>query len=246
MSGLNFYLLTSLPPIGELGAQPPMTQAGYLLHVEHAPRPRTEAEAIFLGDDLRQRDALLAAEIDEPTPAVLSVEQLRDEMPLPAFLAPPTADEAAAGPPTLGVDAVWAGYFDRLAQLGRGSAFLAQWVRHEVGLRNALAATRAKALGLDAQQYLVTPMLGAPADEFAPTVGEWSAAETPLAGLRLLDRARWAWLAEHDAWFTFADDELAVFAARLMLMHRWKRIAAAEREAAPAPESQARRPDERN
>jgi len=36
--------------------------------------------------------------------------------------------------------------------------------------------------------------------------------------------ARWAWLADNDAWFSFRDDELAVYAARLMLLHQWKRI----------------------
>jgi hypothetical protein len=31
-------------------------------------------------------------------------------------------------------------------------------------------------------------------------------------------------LTAHDAWFTFSDDELAVYAARLMLLHQWLRI----------------------
>ena len=227
MSGLNFYLLASLPALGELGHDPPLSLGDFLRHVEHAPKPRAEAEILFLGDDLRQREALLAGEIAEASPTVLTTAQVRDEEPLPGFLS--AVDES--GGPALAVDAVWGAYFRRLADMGRRSGFLAAWVRHEVGLRNALATARAKALGLDVSAYLVEADLGLPADAFALVLGEWSAAATPLAGLRVLDAAHWGWLAEHDAWFTFADDELAAYAAKLMLLHRWKRIADAERGA---------------
>jgi hypothetical protein len=235
MPGRNFYLLSSLPPMGRIGDDPALDLAGFLRHVEDAPKVRAEAEAVFLGDDLRQREALLAGEIDEPAPTVLTAAQLRDEEPLPEFLAAGAAG-AEAGAAALAVDAVWGAYFRRLADMGRRSAFLAAWVRHEVGLRNALAAARAKALGLDVQAHLVEGDLAAPQDEFTLVLGEWSAARDPLAGLRVLDAARWRWLIEHDAWFSFADDELAAYAAKLMLLHRWKRIAEAQPE---APEGQA-------
>ncbi|MGB2821431.1 MAG: hypothetical protein WBF17_10645, partial [Phycisphaerae bacterium] len=81
------------------------------------------------------------------------------------------------------------------------------------------------------EAHLVEPDLAAPQDEFTLVLGEWSAARDPLAGLRVLDAARWRWLIEHDAWFTFADDELAAYAAKLMLLHRWKRIAEAQPDA---------------
>jgi hypothetical protein len=230
MSGRNFFLLTSLPAIGKLGDEPPLGLADFLRHVEEAPKPRAEAEALFLGDDLRQREALLAGEIDEPSPTVLTERQVRDEEPLPILPAAAPGEEGAAGAP-LAVDAVWGAYYRRLAEMGRRSAFLAAWVRHEVGLRNALAAARAKALSLDAERYLVEGDLADPEEDFAAVLGEWSAAKTPLAGLRVLDAARWRWLAEHDAWFSFADDELAAYATRLVLLHRWRRIAEAQRDA---------------
>jgi len=58
-------------------------------------------------------------------------------------------------------------------------------------------------------------------------IAEWTAAPDPLAGQRVLDQARWSWLKEHDAWFSFGGDELAVYAAKLMLIDRWHRVAAA-------------------
>lgn len=233
MPGPNFYLLTSLPPLGGLGSEPPLRLEDFLDHLADAPKPRREAEALFLGEDLRQREAILAGEIDQAEPAVLTNAQLRGEQPLPAMLAIPEEGEPA-GAAVLAVDAVWAAYFRHVADLGRSSAFLAEWVRYEVGLRNALAAARAKALELDAQRYLVAPDLALPEAEFAAVLSEWSAARTPLAGLQTLDAGRWGWLVEHDQWFSFADDELDAYAAKLMLLHRWKRIADAER-AAPAP-----------
>ncbi|HUS91874.1 MAG TPA: hypothetical protein VM695_08490 [Phycisphaerae bacterium] len=231
MSGENVYLLSVLPGLGELGSDPPLTPAELLAHLAGAPKPLAEAQAIFLGEDLRLREALLAGETEEAEPAVLSPAQLRDEQPLPAFLAVET-DEHAAGRASLAVDAVWGAYFRHAAAVGRGSRFLTEWVRHEVGLRNALAAARAKALGLDAGRYLVEPGLGLPAEDYDGVLAEWSAAATPLAALRGLDTARWGWIAEHDAWFTFADDELDAYAARLLLLDRWKRITQAQRGAA--------------
>jgi len=236
MPAANYYLLSALPPIGEMGSDPPMTAAAFLEHVAPAGKCRAEAEAIFLGEDLRQREALLAGETDEAAPAVLSAAQLRDAEPLPGFLAAGGQDDGPA-PGALAVDAVWGAYFRRVSELARRSAFLAAWAAYEVGLRNALAVARAKALDLDAQRYLVEPQLGLPAEDFAGVLGEWSAAATPLAGLGVLDAARWRWLVAHDAWFSFADDELAAYAAKLMLLHRWKRI----RQAAP---DDARRPVE--
>jgi hypothetical protein len=234
MPGRNLYLLTALPSLGELGTQPPIGMRDLLDHLADTPKPYAEVEAILLGEDLRQREALLAGEIDQAAPAVLSHDQVRDQAPLPAYLAVATDEEAGASH-QLAVDRVWAAYFRRLANLGRSSTFLAEWVGHEVGLRNALAAARAKALGLDAQRYLVEPQLGRPEDDFATVMGEWSGAPSPLAGLRVLDGARWAWLGEHEAWFTFADDELDAYAARLMLLHRWQRIADAKAGAEPGP-----------
>ena len=61
-------------------------------------------------------------------------------------------------------------------------------------------------------------------------MSEWASAATPLAGLKVLDLARWDWLKRHGAYFTFGDDELAAYAAKLMLLGRWNRIEAASDE----------------
>jgi hypothetical protein len=223
MAGRHYFLITSLPPLPELGSAPPLTAAQLLAGVGEAGAARALVETLFLGDDLLQREALLAGQIDQAEPTVLRPAQLRDEEPLPACLIREDAEAAAVRVPA---DAVWSAYYHHAADVAerRASGFLAAWVRQEVALRNAVAAARAKDLGLEVEPYLVASDLGRDADDLTGVVSEWAAAPDPLAGLRALDNARWTWLAEHDQWFSFGDDELAAYAAKLMLLHRWHRL----------------------
>ncbi len=234
MAGENYFLITALPSPPELGGAGAMTAGELIEHVGESTGPRSLIEAIFLADDLLQRDAFLAGELDQPTPAVLVGEQVRDEAPLPEYLAAEVGESQSG---RIATDSLWSAYYRYAAGIAARthSAFLAAWIAHEVGLRNALVEARAKALSLEPGDYLVAIDLGDPHEDFAAVVSEWSAAGDPLAGLRVLDTARWRWLDEHDAWFSFADDELAAYAARLMLLNRWRRLTA---EQAPPKNSQ--------
>jgi len=221
----RYYYLTSLPALGELGAEPEM---GFAELREHLSDHRSRHElvgSLFLLDDLLQREAYLAGELPQTDPAVLTVQQAHNESPLPDYLAG-EAEADANALRGLAVDRLWERYFRYVASLAERlkCRFLADWVRYEVTLRNALAATRAKRLGLEAADYLVAADLGWEGDALAEVVAEWSSSATPLAGQQVLLRARWSWLAANDAWFRFRDDELAVYAARLMLLHQWTRI----------------------
>jgi len=231
----NYYLLTALPSLGDPPAEPPVTPGRMLDMIEHARRCHELAATIFLSDDLQLRQAVMAGEAPGETakPVVLSPEQVRDEAPLPAHLAGADGADESDSAAQLGADRVWGNYFRHAAAVARGSEMLTEWVRYEVGLRNALAVARAKALGLDAARYLVEPELGCDEDEFSAVLAEWSAAGDPLAGLKVLDNARWAWIAEHDGHYSFRDDELAAYAARLVILHRWKRIAEAQQARQP-------------
>jgi hypothetical protein len=218
----NYYFVSALPVLGDLGTPAPMSLADLEEHVAASPRPRALVDVLLLGHDLLEREALAAGEIHEVAPAVLTPAQMRNEEPLPPELAPegePAAHRVAA-------DTVWAAYYRRAAAVAQqtGSPFLTAWVGYEVALRNALATARAKALGLEPADYLVAEDLGDPDPEFGLLLSEWAAAATPLAGLQILDEARWAWLIEHEAWFSFGDDELAAYAAKLILLVRWQHL----------------------
>lgn len=218
----RYYVISALPAAGELGSAPPIGFAELMEHVgERAPRGRLVG-TVLLSDDLLQREAFLAGEVEEVEPAVLSVPQARGEAPLPEHLAPPAEQEALA----IEADRVWEAYFRSAAAVAvrEGSEFLARWVGFEVALRNALASERAKRLGLEPAMYLVAADLaGEEEEDFGPVLRDWAAAATPLAGLRVVIRARWEWLRQHEAWFSFSEDELLVYAVRLMLLAQWRR-----------------------
>ena len=220
--GRQYYLITSLPSLDELGSAPPMSLRGLQAHVADDAGPRAVVEVILLGDDLLQRQAVLSGELEQAEPTVLTPAQLRDDEPLPAF---PPGDDSQP-PPRVADDAVWAGYYRHAAGVARAqrSGFLAEWVRHEVALRNAIAEDRAKRLGLDVDEYLVARDLDPDGEDCRAAVNEWSAAPDPLAAMKALDNTRWTWLADHDRWFTFQNDELAAYAAKLVLLHRWHRL----------------------
>jgi len=226
MKRRHHYLLAFLPHLGEVGDAPPLTSADLLACVTESGGPRALIEALLLADDLMQRDSLLAGESDQAAGIVLSDDQIRGEEPLPPFL----VETESSAAPRVAADAVWAAYFHHAARVARqqGSRFLTAWVGFEVALRNALAEARAKALALEAREYLVASELADRDANFSAVLTAYAAAENPLAALRVVNRARWEWMTEHDGWFTFGDDELAGYAAKLMLLERWHRLSHSE------------------
>jgi len=223
-AGNNYYLLTSLVTLESLSDAPPMSNADLLEKASQSPGAEVLVRTLLLSDDLMQRQALLAGEVEEASAVILTQQQLTDEEPLPEYL---VAQQESA-PRRVASDAVWSAYFSHAMHVAGecGCGFLADWVAFEVAMRNALTEARAKSLGLDPNEYFVQPQLGASIN-FAPTLAEWSAAPDPLSGLKVLDRARWDWLARNDRTYSFKDDEIAAYAAKLMLSHRWRRLALA-------------------
>ncbi|MCS7304138.1 MAG: DUF2764 domain-containing protein [Thermoguttaceae bacterium] len=228
-----YYLLASLPSLGEIGTSPPMGLAELLDWLEPSSRYARLAGLVFLSDDLLQREAFLAGQLQEPAPAVLEVGQIRNESPLPDFLIPPEEGEEIARR-ALQTDQVWAAYFRYVIHISQieKAPFLNRWARMEVSLRNALAQERAKRLGLEPTDYLVAQELADPEADFTEMLREWASAPTPLAGWRVVLRQRWNWCRANEAWFSFTEDELLVYAVRLLLLHQWRR--SSEEEAALA------------
>lgn len=233
MSGQNIFLLAYLPTPGELSDRPALSCAqflGQLKEDDEMARPRELARAIMLSDDLLQRDSHLAGEIDptneaDPkatTPIVLTALQLCDEEPLPEFL---TLPEDATNV-KIAADTVWEAYFRYAMATGKkwNSKFLTAWVGYEVALRNALVEERAKTLELEPTDYFVAEDLAETTVELSAVLNEFSVAENPMAAQRVLDSARWLWLKENDVFFSFGDDELAAYAAKIMLQRRWSRL----------------------
>ena len=225
MAGQLYYYITSLPQLGELASVPPMTGGDMLERLAGAGKARLAVEAAFLSDDLLQRESLLAGEVREADTAVLTLPQVRNDEPLPEYLA---AEEAPATR-RVAADLVWERYFRYAARTAAATAnaLLAAWVARELALRNAVAEHRARALDLAPEDYFVAGDLADEREDFRQVLSEWASAPNPLAGLQVLDRARWAWITQRDRWYSFEADELVAYAAKLMLLARWHRMAGA-------------------
>ncbi len=221
------YLLSALPGLDTFGANPPMSKQDLLDRLSEAEGPVQTVQVLLLMDDLVQREAILSGElpIDQAGFAILS-DVDADNMPvLPTCLltelGPDSQDSAR-----LNVDAIWGAFFRYAWTTAQrsGSPFLKAWVKFEVGLRNALAAARAHALELDPLAYQVTPDLADSSADFSGALAAWSSALDPLSALEALDKARWEWMEENGKWYSFQAQELEAYAAKLVLLHRWRRL----------------------
>jgi len=221
MQADRYYYLSALPALGGLGSVAPIGAAHLLEHVGEETKRGKLFGTVFLLNDLLEREAFLAGEIEEVSPVVLTVQQSRNEASLPEFLAPQLEGDLDS----LEADRLWERYFHHAAEMGRtlGSPLLVRWAGYEAALRNALAEARAKRLGIEGASYRVGDDLPDCEEDFSGMLSEWAAAETPLAGLRVVIRARWDWLGMNDAWFSFSEDELVAYAVRLMLLEQWRR-----------------------
>ena len=222
MSGSHYYLLTSLPAMSVLGEQPPLCGAALYAKVRDEDEPaRLLVSAILLSDDLLQRDGVLSEVTDTPTPAVLTVDQLRGETPLPDALIPPTTSARK-----IPGDETWEAYYLHALDIASTtkSAFLTAWVQFEIALRNELVEARSRLLEIEPTDYFILPAQGECDMDLSSMITEWSNASNPLAAQRVLDQARWRWIDTHEPYFTFQDDELAAYAARLLLVERWDRL----------------------
>jgi len=217
----NYYEITSLPALGELSSAPPLTLRQFLARLENNPSAYGIVETLVLHDDLLERQGFLSGEIKEVKPTVLTAAQIRNEEPLPEYLA---IRQESTRP--IETDDIWDNYFRYAIKIAQRfkSEFLRTWVGFEVALRNALVVERSQALGLEPQFYLVAEDLQSDEEDFSSLINDWRSAQTPLVGLQILLKHKWNWINKNDPYFTFGTDELAVYCLRLMLLTRWYRL----------------------
>lgn len=221
------YLLSTLPSLEPIGSIPPMSKRDLLEQVIGSNGPANTVKMLLLSDDLAQYEALLLEEIkpDQTDLAVLSLDKAENEPVLPDFLLSEEGTEEQDNR-RLSVDGIWSRYFRHAALVAKRahSGFLKAWIGFEVGLRNALVASRSQILELDPDAYLVAPQLADRDTDYGVILSAWSAASNPLVAVEVLDKARWDWLEEHGGWYNFSACEIEVYAAKLILLHHWRRI----------------------
>jgi hypothetical protein len=224
------YLLSILPTLEPIGSIPPLSKQSFLEQVTESSGPISTVRTLLLSDDLMQYQSLLAEEIekDRIDMAILSLDVAEDESVLPDYLLPKekTEEQQDEQSVRMSVDGIWKRYFHYAASVAKRtqSSFLKAWIGFEVGLRNALATARAQTLELEPEAYLVAPELADKKTDYSNIVSDWSGAPNPQNAFRVLDEARWNWCEEHGGWYSFYACEIEVYAAKLMLLHRWRRI----------------------
>ncbi|MBN2591335.1 MAG: DUF2764 family protein [Sedimentisphaerales bacterium] len=221
------YILSALPALEPIGSIPPLSKIDFLNMIAGSKGPVQTVEIILLNDDLAQYEAFLSKEIDKDKLdlAVLNLENTENESALPAFLVPDEEKHDKAND-RLASEGIWSRYFHYAARIAKNkhSQFLKAWVGFEVGLRNALTIARAQVLELDPEAYLVCPELADDKIDYSNIITAWHAASNPLVALETLDKAKWEWLEEHGALYSFTANEIEVYAAKLILLHHWRRI----------------------
>jgi len=224
------YLLSVLPTLEPIGSIPPLSKQGFLEQVIESNGPVSTVQTLLLSDDLMQYQALLAEEIEQDRIdlAILSLDKAEDESVLPDYLLPKgtTVEQEDEQSIRLSVDGIWERYYHYAASVAKHtqSGFLKAWIGFEVGLRNSLVTARAQMLELESEAYLVAPELADKKTDYNHIISDWSGASNPLTAFRVLDEARWNWCEEHGGWYNFHACEIEVYAAKLMLLHHWRRI----------------------
>ena len=224
------YLLSLLPTLEPIGSTPPLNKQNFLQQVIESNGPASTVEVFLLSDDLMQYQGLLAEEIEQDRIdlVILSLDVAEDKSVLPDYLLPKgtTEEQEDEQSMRMSIDRIWERYFHYAASVAKRtqSSFLKAWIGFEVGLRNAMAIARAQMLDLEPEAYLVAPELADKKIEYHQIVSDWSGASNPLSAHRVLDEARWDWCEQHGGWYSFHACEIEVYAAKLMLLHRWRRI----------------------
>jgi hypothetical protein len=220
-TGLAPYLLTALPPLTDREAPPAMSVAEFR-DVVGATAAGPLTDAVLLADDLRLMQSIAAGADPEsqPEPWVLNSAQLRGDAPLPF----PFGDDG------IGSDGLWLAYWQWAGELARhlDSDALQAWVAWEALLHGTVMNWRAQTQGRSVQWPAVLKRLvsGEQTDliEAADLEVALGHSDNPLASQQAVDAARWDWLEARDPRFTFSNDELVIYAARLALATRWQRI----------------------
>jgi hypothetical protein len=224
----HFYILCFLPGIKTFHDPPPVSRQELLSVVKESGGPTPIVQLLFLNDDLIQREAVLAGEIipDEIDPAVLSHEQVTAKKALPEFLVSGQEKKNETPDNLIAADQIRHNYYHHVSKIAKinRSQFLKGWIEFEVGIRNALANVRAKALKLDPRPYLVAPELENSELSFETILADWNKASNPLEATKVLDRARWDRITELEQWYSFGSDEIFAYTAKLIILQRWRQI----------------------
>lgn len=95
------------------------------------------------------------------------------------------------------------------------------WLEWEVGLRKYLANVRAESLGTSLSGNLLVKAVEDSPFDYQKIVSDYHKQTSPLESEKFLDLERWKFADSLAIPYSFSDDEIVVYAIKLLILERW-------------------------
>jgi hypothetical protein len=214
-----YFLLSFLPTLPPLGESPPITieEVLRIIKDERVEEARILADAFDFEAQLMKAAYLrLLGYSASDTADSFSFDRT----------VPPFIDEIfLKDPRVVGEDAwfteLWSEHLDFLEEVGKlvGSPLLWRYAKWERSLRDQLAILRRPP-----EEEAQAPTVSGDKWDHRPLLADWRAAPDPMAGERLLDKARLKFIDEKSQRYSFRIDELTAYFLKLGLLARHARL----------------------
>jgi len=220
------YLLTTLPPLPDEPGSPLPISAGDLWEIVKLEEGDVSeiSEFLLASLDIRNLDFLERGKEGAIEEAITSADDLKGRKNLPHWM----KQELSAIKDldrTYPFDRLWEAYFEQFMAFleERGAEELQEWVRWEIGLRNALVAHRARKMGLPADAYTVAEDLGINPVEYHSIFTELKEIETgddPFAEDRFIASVMLQRLAAATPEYAFDLNEIIGYVIKFIILAR--------------------------
>ena len=220
------YLLTTLPPLPDEPGSPLPISAGDLWEIVKLEEGDVSEVAEFLlaSLDIRNLEFLERGKEGAVEEAITPADDLKGRKNLPHWM----KQELSAIKDldrTYPFDRLWEAYFEQFMAFleERGAEELQEWVRWEIGLRNALVAHRARKMGLPADAYSVAEEIGINPVEYHSIFTELKEIETgddPFAEDRFIASVMLRRLAAATPEYAFDFNEIIGYVIKFIILAR--------------------------
>lgn len=224
-----FFLTSLLPPLPDtLGEKMPTTMAmiaGTIhrnVHSEHIELTRAHLHQIdsFNWEQMDQgRDLFLEG-------GILSRDELATNSELPGFIRTFREERERGIHRPCPYDRLWELYYETVwaAATRAECGFLTRYLSWEIGLRSALAHSRAREAGGNSDEHgILEPLAGG---DFSNLISQLKSRKHPLDAERFLDAERLNQIHRREGIEPFSIDSVLAGFSRALIYARWERISA--------------------
>lgn len=223
---MKYYrLMTSVPPVkGDLKSTstPSLSKISQLIFTEVEGSDKELVSSILWFVDTANAEAVLLDKDHFRESGTISKEEFENKLDLPPFLDNIFRMEQGVVQQEILLKKLWESYFNALIEISRkhNSKFLQGYTEMEIGLRNAIAAVRAKELGVEEGKIQI--FNGKNSFQYGSLVLRASEAKDPQERELVIDKARLAYYLELEGIDPFSIDAVLAYLAKAMVIDSWK------------------------